>query len=226
MRRYTYRHSTAGVRFAAVGIVLGLSAAQVVRAQEPAPANQGLKIVVLSGEDGVNIVKKKSAVRPVVEVRDKNDLPVAGASVIFLLPTSGPSATFLHGAKTLTVLTDSTGRATVSAMKPVGNGAFKVGVNASFHGQTATASISQTNYATVAAASAAGEGAGAAAGTTAAGLSAGAIAGIVGGIAAAAAVGIVAGTRGGGSKTNSPATTTTPQGTIGLGTGTVFGPPH
>ena len=36
----------------------------------------GLKIVVISGEDAVNIIQQKTAVAPVVEVRDRNDLPV------------------------------------------------------------------------------------------------------------------------------------------------------
>jgi hypothetical protein len=203
-----------------IGFTIGFGGSvPLLRAQDaaPVPDAQGLKIAVITGEDGVNIVKKKSAVRPVVEVRDKNDLPVAGASVIFLLPGSGASATF-NGSRSLTVLTNSAGRATVSGMKPVGSGVFKIQVTASFHGQTASAAISQTNYVTVAAAHAAG--ASAAGGTSAGGLSAGAVAAIVGGVAAAAAVGIVVGTRGG-------SKTTTTQGTISLGTGTVvFGPPH
>ena len=189
-----------------------------------------LKIVVLEGEDGVNIVKKKSAVKPVVEVRDKNNLPVAGASVTFLLPNSGASGTFLNGAKSLTMITDSTGRAAVAGLKPAGTGKFQISVSASHQGHVATASISQTNYLTVAAANAAGAtggAAGAAGGAAAgAGLSAGVIAGIVGGIAAAVAVGVVAATRGGGSKTPTAAATT-PTGTISLGTGAiVIGPPH
>src|SRR5215467_5627981 len=47
-----------------------------------------LTIKVIENEDGVNIIKTKSAVKPVVEVRDKNDLPVASATVLFFLPNS------------------------------------------------------------------------------------------------------------------------------------------
>ena len=163
-----------------------------------------LRIVVIDGEDGVNIVKKKTAVQPVVEVRDRNNLPVAGATVVFATPESGATAAFANGGRTLTVMTDSAGRAAITGMKPAGTGAFKISVSASFHGQVATSSITQTNYLTVAAAHAAGatsstsassSGSGGAAGSSAAagsagasatGLSTAAIAGIAAGGAAAA----------------------------------------
>ena len=43
------------------------------------PPASGLKIVVLAGEDAVNVIQKKTAVAPVVEVRDRNDLGVVPA---------------------------------------------------------------------------------------------------------------------------------------------------
>ena len=42
-----------------------------------------LKIVVLEGEGAVNIIQQKTAVAPVVEVRDRNNQPVSGVFVIF-----------------------------------------------------------------------------------------------------------------------------------------------
>ena len=42
-----------------------------------------LRIVVIDGEAGVNIIQQKTAVRPLVEVRDRNNLPVSGALVTF-----------------------------------------------------------------------------------------------------------------------------------------------
>jgi hypothetical protein len=42
---------------------------------------QALRIVVLKGEHGVNVVRQKTAVAPIVEVRDRNDQPIAGAVV-------------------------------------------------------------------------------------------------------------------------------------------------
>src|SRR5262249_48918647 len=139
-------------------------------------------------------------------------------SVVFLLPSSGASATFAHGARTLTVVTNSAGRATATAMNPVGQGSFKIAVNATFQGHVATTSIAQTNYLTAAAAQAAGAGGvgtgvGAGAGTGA-GLSTTALIGIVAGAAAAAAGIAVA--KSGGSK----------KGTISVGSGPVFGPPR
>jgi len=72
----------------------GASAAQT--ATKPA----GLRIVVIAGEDAVNVIQQKTAVAPMVEVRDRNDQPVAGAVVRFAI--DGGRATF-GGAKTLTV---------------------------------------------------------------------------------------------------------------------------
>jgi len=106
-----------------------------------------LKIVILEGEDSVNIVKQKTAVQPVVEVRDKNNLPVSGAAVLFALPASGPSGVFANGATTITVVTDSAGRATVTGLQPVGTGSFNISVTAHAAGHSGSISIKQTNIA-------------------------------------------------------------------------------
>ena len=147
----------------------------------------GLTIIVIKGEDSVNIIKKKTAVKPVVEVRDRNNLPVAGASVVFLTPSSGASATFAKGANTVTLVTNSAGRASVSSLQPVEPGAFRINVTASFNGEMATTSIGQTNFLTTEAAKAAGAlgGGGTAAGG---GMSAATVGIIVAGAAAAATV--------------------------------------
>jgi hypothetical protein len=166
-----------------------------------------LHITVLEGEDGVNILKSKMAVKPVIEVRDKNNLPVSGVAIVFAAPESGPRVAFAHGSNTFVTTTDANGRAVVSNSKPVGRGSFRIRVQANFHGQTFTASIAQTNYVTAAAATAAGAGVGAGAGaaTAGAGISGALIGGIIAG-AAAVAVGLGVGlTRG----------SKTPTGTIG-----------
>jgi hypothetical protein len=175
------------------------------------------KIVVLAGEDGVNIIKSKTAVKPVVEVRDKNNLPVAGAYVAFAAPESGAHVTFAHGTSTYSTVTDSSGRATVHIMKPVGAGHFKISVNASFQGQTATTVIAQTNFLTLAAASAAGAGAAAAAGTAAAGGISGLMIGVIAGAVAAGVGTAVAVAKSGGSKTTA---------TVGSGGSPTIGAPH
>ncbi len=155
-------------------------------AAQDAPGD-ALKIIVLDGEDAVNIVKKKTAVQPVVEVRDQNNLPVAGASVLFLLPSNGPGGTFPNGSKSLTVTTNALGRATASDFDPVGAGAFVIDVLATFRGHEVHEKIRQTNYLTAAAAASAGV----AAGSTAATIGGGAIA--IGAVATAAAASVSVG---------------------------------
>ena len=161
----------------------------------------------------MNFIKKKTAVRPVVEVRDRNNAPVAGASVVFLLPQYGPGGTFVNGSKMMTVVTDSTGRATAGGIQPSGTGAFKINVTASHQGRSASTAISQTNQMAAAAA---------------AGMS-GATIGIIAGAAAAAAVGLGVGlTRGKSNNAGSGGVTQppVPAATIGAGGGPVFSPPR
>lgn len=183
-------------------------AAQQAQASKP-ESEPELKIVILEGEEGVNIIKKKTAVRPVVEVRDKNNSPVSGAAVVFLLPQSGPGGTFATGGKMMTVVTDSSGRATAGAFQPNGTGQFKIQVTASHQGRSASTAIAQTNQL-----------------GAAAGLSGGMIALIVG-VAAGAATGLAVGLSGGNGKSSgTPPATTTPSATIGVGGAPVFGPPR
>jgi len=106
-----------------------------------------LKIVIISGEGFTNNIKRRTARDEVVEVRDRNNKPVAGATVSFLLPNSGAGGTFANGAQAVQVTTNQAGRA-VALVKPnTVAGPFKVNVTASFQGHTATAAISQTNTA-------------------------------------------------------------------------------
>src|SRR5262245_21502753 len=115
-------------------------------------ASPPLKIVVLEGEGAVNIIQQKTAVAPVVEVRDRNDQPVSGAAVRFAI--SKGRATF-NGARTLTATTDALGRATAAGLTPTGSGALQIGTTAAFQGQTAAITIAQTNVLTAAQAAAA-----------------------------------------------------------------------
>jgi len=176
-------------------------------AQAPA-----LNIVIVEGEGAINNIRQRTAREPIVEVQDENHRPVAGAAVVFTLPTQGAGGTFAGGAHSLTVITDAQGRAVGHGLQPNGvKGQFQVHVNASKNGLTASTNISMTN-AVVGAAGAAAAG----------GISAKLIAIIA--IAGAAAVGggVYAATHSGGGGNNSA--TTAPV-TITTGTGTV-GPPH
>lgn len=141
--------------------------------------SQDLRIVVIAGEGAVNIIQQKTAVAPIVEVRDRNNVPVAGASVTFSI--GGKGATF-GSASTLTVTTNAAGQATAAGLTPTAAGAVHVNVTAAFQGQVATAAITQTNFATAQAAAAAGAGGGG--GASGGGAAAGAGAGAGGGISA------------------------------------------
>jgi len=156
-----------------------LLAAAIVSAQ-----TRQLKIVVLEGENAVNIIQQKTAVRAVVEVRDQNNLPVQGASVTFAVTGKGGAA--VAGSQSITVTTNAAGQASLSGMTPASSGGLQLSVNATYNGVSAATSITQTVVATAAVATATTAAATAAATGAAAGggLSTGAIVGIVGGVAA------------------------------------------
>jgi hypothetical protein len=165
--------------------------------------DSGLKIVVIAGEGAVNIIQQKTAVAPIIEVRDRNNVPVSGATVTFSV--SGKGATFGSGS-TLTVTTNGAGQATATGLTPTATGAVQVNVSAALKGLIASATITQTNFATAAAAAAAASGGSAAAGAAGAGGGGGISAMTIGLIGAAAAGGVGAayatGAIGGGSEGN------------------------
>jgi hypothetical protein len=164
-----------------ISIVLALVAVQ----QAPP-----LRIVVIEGEDAVNVILQRTAVAPLVEVRDRNDQPVAGAVVNFVVRNG--RATF-GGARTLSVTTNAAGRAAATGFAPSGTGAVQIGATATFQGQTAAVTIAQTNVLTQAgAASTASAGGAGNAGTATGG------AGSSGGGVSATTVGIVGGAVAGG----------------------------
>jgi hypothetical protein len=166
----------------------------------PALAQQGpFKIVVLAGEDSVNVIQQKTAVAPLVEVRDRNNNPVSGVAVTFAVQ-GGKAAAFQGGAATMTVATNAAGQAAAAGFTPLTAGAVNISVEAAFQGQIATAAITQVNVMTAAEAAAAATGAGGAGGGAGSGAGAGGGAaggggglsattiGIIGGVAAAGAV--------------------------------------
>jgi hypothetical protein len=167
-----------------------------------------LKIVVVEGEGAVNIIQQKTAVAPVIEVRDRNDQPVSGAVVRFAI--SKGRATF-NGARTLTATTDALGRATAAGLTPSGTGSLSIATSATFQGQTAAITIAQTNVLTAAQAAAAASagssgasaGGSAAAGGGGGGLSNTAIVGIVGGAGAGIGAAVLAANASSGSESPS-----------------------
>lgn len=170
----------------------------VATASAQAPS-KGLKIVVLAGEDAVNVLRQNTATAPLVALRDGNDLPVAGALVTFAIQ-GGKSAAFAGGATTLTVTTNAAGQAAAIGLTPLTTGAVQINVQAVFQGQTVATAISQTNVltaaqaATVGASGASGSG-GAAGGSAAAGASGGLSPFAIGLIGAAAGGGALVATK-------------------------------
>jgi hypothetical protein len=127
------------VRAALVIILL----ASLVQAQEPK-----LSVTVVEGQDVVNTIGQPSVHEPVVEVRNDNRDPVAGAAVSFILPSQGPGGTFANGTNSLTATTDRNGRAVARGIRTNRlTGKFEIRVTASYQGQTASATIQQTNVA-------------------------------------------------------------------------------
>ena len=186
-----------------VGVLVLFSVLVTISAPAPVTARQeeGLRIVVIEGEDSVNVIGQGTAVATVVEVRDRNDLPVSGASVLFLLGEGG-RATLNAGLSQVSLTTNALGQAAVT-VNPLASGAVQLQVSAAFQGQTATAAIVQTNVATAAGA---GGAAGGAAGTAGAGggpgggaggaTGAAAGGGTGGGLGTGGVVGVVAGSVG------------------------------
>jgi hypothetical protein len=203
-----------------VTVTSGAQATLRARLTDPAPQAAraaALKIVVLEGEGAVNIIQQKTAVAPVIEVRDRNDQPVAGAIVRFAIQKG--HATF-NGAGTLSVTSDAAGRATAAGLTATGRGALQITASAAFQGQTAAATIAQTTVMTSAEASSIASG-GAVGGAGGGGLSHTALAGIIGGAGAGAAGVLIA------SKNTSGSTppNTTPGGTSsGITSRTLSGP--
>jgi hypothetical protein len=151
-------------------------------AQEP---QARLQIMIVEGEGAINNIKQRVNREPIVQVEDENHRPVAGAAVVFSLPSQGPSGVFPNGSQTLTTITDSQGRAVATGIRPNNQvGQLQIRVTASFQGQTASATITQINAL------------GAAQTTGMSGTAKALI--IVGIIGAAAAGGAIAATRGGG----------------------------
>ena len=105
-----------------------------------------LNIVVVEGEGATNNVRQRVARDPVIRVEDENHKPVAGAAVVFTLPTDGATGEFGNAAKTLMVMTDRDGIATATGLKMNQvAGKVPIHVNASYRNLSARTSIMQSS---------------------------------------------------------------------------------
>lgn len=111
--------------------------------QQPAGS---LTVVVLQGEGAVNRIKSRSATPPVVQVRDQNEKPVAGAEVVFQLPAAGPGGVFHGWMRNQTAKTNAQGQAGATGFTPNDEeGRFNIKVTASQGNRTGSTVIAQSN---------------------------------------------------------------------------------
>lgn len=105
-----------------------------------------LNIVVIRGDGAINNIKSRTAREMIVEVRDENNKPVAGASVAFLLPDSGPGVVSSNGSRMVSSMTDANGRAAARGLKPNGqSGNYNVQVRANFQQSFGQVVVAQSN---------------------------------------------------------------------------------
>lgn len=187
-------------------------------AQQTPAAAPSLVITILDGEGALNDIRQRTAREPIIEVQDENHKPVAGAVVLFTLPSSGPSGAFADGSQIFSTVTDNAGRAVAQGLRPNNiSGQFDVHVRVTYNNSTAETTIHQKNVSGLSSGNAQQASQGSTAGGTVAtsthGLSVKTTLIIVGSIAAAGTIAGVLATRGG-SSTN-----------ITAGTPTVGAPP-
>lgn len=127
-------------------VLAGCLLATVLPAQQEGPPPAKLNLVIIEGEGAINNIRQRVSREAIVQVEDENRKPVAGATVVFLLPNEGASGVFTDGSRMLTVTTDQNGRAAMRGFQPNNQaGQFQIRVTASFRGVTASTVINQSN---------------------------------------------------------------------------------
>jgi hypothetical protein len=123
----------------------------LLHAQENAGAHtagrdDSIRLEVLEGDGAINSIRLHRAHDVIVKVTGSGGAPVAGATITFHLPVSGPSAVFPEGMPNLTVESDEQGIAAAKGLRPNSlPGQFQIRVSASLHGTSAESTLSQTN---------------------------------------------------------------------------------
>jgi hypothetical protein len=112
-----------------------------------AQAAPSLKIVVIQGEGARNNIALGATQQLIVQVRDENDKPVAGASVTFYSPERGPGGSFFGAYNKLTLSANEQGNAAATSFQPnLLEGAFQIRVIASLENRMGEGVINQTNF--------------------------------------------------------------------------------
>jgi hypothetical protein len=111
-----------------------------------ADADRSLKVVVLDGNHAFNTLGDRTAAQPVVEVRNQDDKPLSGVTVVFQAPPLGPGASFPGGKSEQQTVTNTQGQATTKGMVPnAEKGQFHIKVIARLGDRVGSAIITQQN---------------------------------------------------------------------------------
>jgi hypothetical protein len=136
-----------------LAIVIGIPLGAAQAPQQPA-ATAGsqtvpavLKIIVLEGNNGTNSISLGRSVTPIIEVRDQNEFPLEGATVVFTLPAAGPGGTFPGNKTSFTTRTDPQGQASAPFLVNGLPGRVRIGVIATAGNRKGEIQIDQTNSA-------------------------------------------------------------------------------
>jgi hypothetical protein len=111
----------------------------------PQSAPPVLKIVVLEGGNATNSIPLGRSVTPVIEVRDENEFPVEGATVVFTLPQSGPGGSFPGNRSAFTTRSSAQGQAAAPFLVNNVAGRFRIQVTATAANGKGETWIDQTN---------------------------------------------------------------------------------
>jgi hypothetical protein len=137
-------HARPLVGWGRVGIVTLLCLRISAQQTETIPTE--LNIVVVEGEGAVNKAGQRVTPEPRIRVEDEAHHPIAGAAVVFTLPTEGATGEFHNGSKTLVLTTDRAGEASAQGlrMNEVPGKTF-LHVSVSYKGLSARTIISEEN---------------------------------------------------------------------------------
>jgi hypothetical protein len=121
------------------GIAMGQQAGQ-------SPPHDGASIQVLEGDGAINSIRLHRGHDPKVRISDQEGRPISGAAVTFVLPATGPSASFGDRGLSVTVMSDERGEANGRGLRPNGvAGQFRIRVTTSWHDSPAVTTLVQTN---------------------------------------------------------------------------------
>src|SRR5262245_39656708 len=117
----------------------------VAHSVSAAQSEVGLRIQILQGDRARNILEQVPAVPISVRITDRENRPIAGATVVFTTPTIGPSGDF-DGLNSFQTMSDENGLAVVREYHPNHiEGPYQVRVQADYMGETAVTTIQQMN---------------------------------------------------------------------------------